>query len=350
MRNIFAPRPASWASLYANPASPEKPKPTLDDLREGFDPDKLTENEIETSNGQVYAKIPNIPGRIFQNGDSIELIYHRYYDSESRQTRNQKAVIGADISGFLPGMMMPNRTYYDYFDRKGNVIFEPLIHELEEQKRKAEEKERKKKEEQQLKEQQQEQQSSASPDNHQKDNSDSTTPRGIDDMTEEELLHLKEELKKERKEISEKTLGLFHQRAELDKYKTELDDYKKELDNLKAKKIVGLAEEDRRHIRLLLSILEGFEDTVKGQARRKPESTMSLKQIQTINEVLREIKTILTGYESEDYLHLGEEPDPEKFIPGTSYAEMAILLSTFRSVLCAYEDGSLRQKQTSQAG
>ena len=91
-------------------------------------------------------------------------------------------------------------------------------------------------------------------------------------------------------------------------------------------------------------MLESYQETVGQQAKKKPDAPMTPKQIRTINELLSELRTILAGCETEDYLHLAEEPDPTTNTPGTTNGEMALLLSAYQYTLHAYRYGGLRKK------
>ena len=112
---------------------------------ESFDPDKLTVNEIERPDGTVFAKIPQIPNRITKrkkaNSDNyyIELILSSHYDTETRQNRNKKVIIGEDISYFLKGMMVANDNYHEYFNKNGDLLphIKALMLEENKQKRQA---------------------------------------------------------------------------------------------------------------------------------------------------------------------------------------------------------------------
>jgi hypothetical protein len=72
---------------------------------------------------------------------------------------------------------------------------------------------------------------------------------------------------------------------------------------------------------------------------------MSLKQIRTINEVLRELMDILTDSEVGGFLHLAEEPDPENDNPGTTYGEMNLLLNVYTAITNTFHYGKLRKKK-----
>ncbi len=87
---------------------------------------------------------------------------------------------------------------------------------------------------------------------------------------------------------------------------------------------------------------------VDEQAKRKPTNPMSLKQIRTINEVLRELRKLFEDTEAEEYLHLAEEPaeseEGKEDNPGTTYGEMALLLSAYDQTITAFQIGRLYYK------
>jgi len=70
--------------------------------------------------------------------------------------------------------------------------------------------------------------------------------------------------------------------------------YDKEAHQSRNKKVII----GRDHVYLLNRILEDYIDTIEQQVKRKPDTPMSLKQIRTINEILRELRDIITGSES----------------------------------------------------
>ena len=326
--------------------------PELD--RAGFDPDKLTENEVETTTGQVLAKHPKLPGRItIRNDGRIELIYHRYYDKETKQCRNQKATIGDDISSFLRGMMLPNENYYKYFDRQGQVAYPPLIEEL-----KAEEEKRKQQEEKKRR-QEASKQKPDNPDETETTDGTKTTAQkpakttkpktdkpGTDEKETDEaeteqameasLLKLQKELQEKEKELKATEEELDRRKQELDEYQYRLENLEAQLEDMKMRKIIEIQEADKDHADLMYSILGSIQETVETHAKKKPDAPMSLKQIQSINELLTEIRSMLAGCETEAYLKLAEEPDPTHDNPGTTYGEMNLLLTVYHSTLHSY--------------
>ena len=113
---------------------------------EGFDVNKLDVNEFDQGNGTIIAKIPQIEHRIYtrkphegSNERCVDLVIDRSYDPETKQSRNRKVTIGT-VLGSLPGMMIANENYHEYFDVKGNLVNDPMREEEEERARQAEEK------------------------------------------------------------------------------------------------------------------------------------------------------------------------------------------------------------------
>ena len=82
---------------------------------------------------------------------------------------------------------------------------------------------------------------------------------------------------------------------------------------------------------------------MKEQAKRRPDALMRLTQIRAINEILDELRHYFAGSESENYLHLAEEPreDDLEHHPGTTYGEMDILLAAYRWTIHAFRYNSL---------
>ena len=118
----------NWYNCIPEQADPAK-------RWEGFSADKLQGNEIRCGE-MILAKIPQVPGLISRKtrrneyGSSttyIELITERRYDREKHQTRNRRVCIGTDISHIYRGMMIINEKYHEYFNSKGQLVFTPLI-------------------------------------------------------------------------------------------------------------------------------------------------------------------------------------------------------------------------------
>jgi len=128
----------------------------------------------------------------------------------------------------------------------------------------------------------------------------------------------------------------------------ELEENKKVLEELQEVRILTLQEKEKAHIELLNDFLENYIDSVREQAKRRPDGLMRLTQIRAINEILDELRNYFAGSESERYLHLAEEPreDDLEHHPGTTYGEMDILLTAYRWTVHAFRYKSLYEQDS----
>ena len=308
---------------------------------EKFDPDKLTVNELQQPDGTTFAKIPKFPGRITRrkkaNSDEyyIELILSHRYDPETRQNRNKKVIIGEDISYFLKGMMVINDNYHEYITPSGLPRPQLLAQWNEEDKLQRQRDQEAQKEAAQQNPPQQTDQNkplnqTTAQQNQQNQTTDQRQPANIPDREEEASEVQIRELKAREEELDRREEELNQREAELDN---------EEMSNMVLK---GTAAED--HISLLRDILNSHTLLIETQAKRRPDKPMSLREIQTINEILLELKTIFSNNEIENYLHLAQEPDEAQNTPATTYGEMSLLLNTYSSMLHYYAIGRLRRK------
>jgi len=308
-----------------------------------FDVNKLKENEIDMGSWAV-AKLPKIPDRIREKYNEenhetdIELITGRYRDEETGEIREETVRMGTDVSWKLPGMMVISEEYHNYFDLKGNLIYDPLGRkEAEErEKAKAEAAEKAAKEKEACAKQAAEK---AAKDKEvrakQAQQKATETVKGAErtlDEIRESLLQKERELKET---LQQGRLGL-----------KEIEKKKAELDKLIVARRKELEERDDAHVNLLRDILHYHQTIVEEQAKRKPDLFMKQSQIRIINEILEEIRNYFAGSEAEDYLHLAEEPreDDLEHHPGTTYSEMAILLVAYSSTLHAFSMERLYEK------
>ena len=294
-----------------------------------FDVDKLKVNEIMQPDGSIIAKIPRIEHRIFTRteGSDIHVLFlaDRWYDQEKRQMRNQKVDIGRKLGDLLPGMMLVNQdNYYDYFNNHGHLFNDPL------QKRK----DQKAKEEAERKEAEAAKRATSTS----KEATEETGTETILPEPEEErsVDEIKAALIEKEKLLDEKLKQAEEDLIELEKNKQVLDE-------LQDVKVLALREKEKAHIKLLNDFLESYIDSVKEQAKRRPDALMRLTQIRAINEILDELRHYFAGSESENYLHLAEEPreDDLEHHPGTTYGEMDILLAAYRWTIHAFRYNSL---------
>ncbi len=316
-----------------------------------FDADKLEKNVYRFSNGMIYAKIPKITGRIFkrkaENRDTtyIELVISTAYDPEKKQMRNRKVIIGEDLSDFFPGLMIPNQNYFSYFGRDGSKIPEKLQGSNKQapgSEGPDEEKEKPK--------------GNRIPPEKEKSGAEGKETETIQTQRKETARpavpkertvdEIRESLLKKEKLLDEQLRKLRQQQQEADRALRQLQESREELDELIESRKFENEEKARAHINLLDNILGGHLDVVKEQAKRRPDTFMRFSQIRTINEVLQELRKNFSDTEAEDYLHLAEEPreDDLEHYPGTTYGEMAILLSAYTCTISAFRYDHLYRK------
>jgi hypothetical protein len=90
-----------------------------------------------------FAKVPKIADRIREThseekGETyIELITDRERDDQTGEIREKTVRIGTDLGRLLPGMMAISDEYHNYFDLKGNLIYDPLGRKEAEEREKA---------------------------------------------------------------------------------------------------------------------------------------------------------------------------------------------------------------------
>ena len=99
------------------------------------------------------------------------------------------------------------------------------------------------------------------------------------------------------------------------------------------------------HIHFLRLNLVDFEHAVEPQARKKPDTPMSRRQVQQIECLLRELRDLFQGAEGDEYLLPAEEPDEdaehqdensEETRP-TTYGEMQLILAPYGNILHEYD-------------
>lgn len=297
-----------------------------------FDADKLDINEIDLGE-HIVAKIPKIADRIREThseekGETyIELITDRERDEQTGEIREKTVRIGTDLGRLLPGMMAISDEYHNYFDLKGNLIYDPLGRKEAEEREKARAEAEKKAAEQAAREKERAKQV---PQKTVK------TVRGAERTVDE----IRESLLQKERELEEKLhlakVGL-----------RELEEKKEELDELIEARHFEYEERERAQISLLSSILHNHLTIVETQAKRKPDMLMRRSQIRTINEILNELRDYFSGSNAADYLHLAEEPheDDLEHFPGTTYGEMAVLLAAYSSTLHMFSMEELYEKE-----
>ena len=293
-----------------------------------FSADELKENEIECG-AVMLAKLPRITGRIGRKNRRkdnkvttyIELILDRGYDSEKQQSRNKRVPIGIDVSHIFPGMMIINDKYHDYFDRKGNLIYQPEPEENDQQ--------------------QIQETAETEPE-----------PAEIGETKIIEALDIQPNDQAPAAEAQEEDYP--NQSSYITARETEdMSDYKQEpqddAEKQKADEEIQTKIRDearlKDHIDFLNSILWKYKETIEEQAKKRPDKHLTLYQLHRINELLRELKEIFKDCEADNYLQLAEEPDEDSPESNMTYADMDILLSTYTCTLSSYHMGKMWYKK-----
>ena len=319
-----------------------------------FTPEMLPKGRIEQGAGNPpLVVIPDVPNRISTRKDGyIELILSRTYDKEAHQSRNKKVIIGQDASGFLPGMMFPNDNYFSYFNHKGQLVYDPMKEEAaeEEKREETEETTKEKTTETAEKEPEPRQPARQEPEEPNSRQAESRTMKQkpeqmkqsqpqAEPVTDETLAAREKAIREKEEELAQKTLKMLRIQQELAEAQAQLEEAQEQ-------QMMEKNEALRDHVYFLNTILGDYIRSIDYQVKRKPDTPMSLKQIRTINEVLRELRDIFTDSEAGEFLHLAEEPDPEHDNPGTTYGEMDFLLSAYSVTANTFRYGGLRTKKT----
>jgi hypothetical protein len=309
-------------------------------LDPNVDVDTLEINEVRQSYDTKIAKIPKIKHRIFRRteGSSTHVIFlvDEWYDQEKGQMRNKKVDIGTDLGGFLPGRMIVNKdNYYKYFNIHGQLINDPLKKRREQKAKEAADKE--------------EAGATARREAETVERAAFVQKETIEETGTETILPEQEEersVDEIKAALIEKEKLLDEKLKQAEEGLKELEENKKVLDELQDVKVLALEEKEKAHIDLLNEFLESYIDSVREQAKRRPDGLMRLTQIRAINEILDELRNYFAGSESERYLHLAEEPreDDLEHHPGTTYGEMDILLTAYRWTVHAFRYKSLYAK------
>lgn len=309
-------------------------------LDPNVDVDTLEINEVRQSYDTKIAKIPKIKHRIFRrtegSGTHVIFLVDEWYDQEKGQMRNKKVDIGTDLGGFLPGRMIVNKdNYYKYFNIHGQLINDPLKKRRDQKAKEAADKE--------------EAGATARREAETVERAAFVQKETIEETGTETILPEQEEersVDEIKAALIEKEKLLDEKLKQAEEGLKELEENKKVLDELQDVKVLALEEKEKAHIDLLNEFLESYIDSVREQAKRRPDGLMRLTQIRAINEILDELRNYFAGSESERYLHLAEEPreDDLEHHPGTTYGEMDILLTAYRWTVHAFRYKSLYAK------
>jgi len=266
-----------------------------------FDATKLITNEIIFED-TVLTKIPEIPGRINRRKrpesdiEYIEMVLERHYDPASRQTRKKRISIGTDASSVFPGMMIPNETYYQYFDHDGNWIAPETDPEM----KKALEK---------WKAAREAQQGNAS--------------------------------RAEERSGEERTMGTEQEKDESEA--AEETEENEAAEDQSMRQMVNQYVRNKEHFKYLHMLFLDYHSIVTTQTKKKPQLLMTVYQVVRINELLTELKKLFEGTDMAPYLKLVEIPEKidGDFAPVT-YGDMAILLKPYYRAINVYMYGTMQ--------
>lgn len=310
-----------------------------------FSADRLEANEIRNGD-QILAKIPKIPGMISRrtkkDGDYIttyiELILSHTYDKDKKQSRNRRVIIGTDISHIFPGMMVINSKYHDYFDTKGNLLAKSREDNLKD------------------KDPQNKNQEDNTPqDITSKDNNPKGERQAEKAEPAEQPKERPEEQTQQQLQTNQQSPIQPNRQTEPQEEENEDDWDEDEEDSEEDKELARMLQESQRkrdRVEHLNSLLIEYKTTIDEQAKRRPDKPLTLYQIRRINELLAEVKDLLSEYDTGAFLQLAEEPvedntnstnkkDNTNKTNNTNtqpitYADMAILLSNYYCTMFSY--------------
>lgn len=338
-----------------------------------FSVDKMKGNEIEAGPGIIFAKIPEIKGRIYRRHDKdrnktyIVLIADRYPDpANPKNTISERVIIGTELFGQYAGLMEISENYHEYFNIHGTLFNDPMKRRKErEERERAEQEARANAEEAETAEKATEKKTAEAAEEETAEETEEVTEKeeaarppsttaqpGTHPPTqwsrdeERTVDEIKASLLEQEKRLAEKEESLNEELMQANEVLRKLYARQEELDQMIRMEKAYAGEAVRQHINLLHSMLQDYKHIATDQAKRKPDMFMRAVQIRTINEILSELREILRGTEAEDYLHLAEEPVEEdlKNHPGTTYGEMAILLSAYSNAVLAFKCDNLYLK------
>jgi len=302
--------------------------PTLEDLIKlqgevpefdwiSFDPRKMTTNEVRNGPA-VLARIPKIEGMITRhkkktvNGVQryIDLVLDRHYDKEKKQSRNTRVVIGTDISHIYPDMMLTGKRYHEFFDTAGNLLPQYLPDKLKEEKQKKTQKEKNMAEENKTEMHPEEKITET------EENKENMAPTSFSSTAHSENVNN----------------SAIVSAPEAHTPESEEERQRKQQKHTK----------DR--LNMLRNMLYGYKDVIDEQAKRRPYYPVTGYMVRKINDLLVVLRTLFAPFEGSEFLGFAEEPDPKDPSKGTTFADMAILLTSYDILFSAYISGRLWPK------
>lgn len=316
---------------------------------------------------KVIVRVPEIPGRIArvhkdQDTEYIQLIYKAWKDPKTGKNRNKKTVIGKMVE-YNVNAMYPNKQYEQFFDMETGELKHPLDDKLTEEsdaKDGAAEKERDEnddgisdeqiekelekifreaderyREEKRSKLQRAEEEERK---RMRKEMLDEDDEFEDEEMKEAEAYveQLAEEIRREEKakngQGTEKRDGEATKDEDWDE--EELRQKETEMNETYA----GMNREKER-VTILKLILRGVHESIRIQARKRPDDIVNSYKAETMNSLLEEAKGYYAGTGYGDLLKLIPKPiekvlkDGSVLMSGLTYSDVDVLLSHYDTIL-----------------
>ena len=331
--------------------------------------------------GLKIVRIPQIEGRVYLEPNilnredlrGVNYIWKLNNPNEPADSENQAAMIGLSIPSVQPGWMIARSEYDEFFDEDGNLIGQ----EDEPATENAETEESTEPEENTAAETDAEpetpagkEQTAEHPENEdhaapevQKETAPASTKEKrkteatvkktggkkttkadareenrLEEM-EARLLEKEKIMDKKMQQVEEERQRLQQKEAEIKEQMKQMEEIRNGLDSIKKERLLRVTDRQRQRMDLLHSILRSHTRTIDELAKRKPYGLMSLQQIRTVNEILDEIRQSVAETDAADFLHLAEEPrmDDLEHFPGTTYSEMALIISAYQYIRTSYK-------------
>ena len=350
----------------------------------------------------IFVRIPHgkeVTNRIYKHQNEgneeilVDLIYETWYDKDTRQSRNRKARIGT-IPPLIPGAMIINKNYEKFFDLETGKLLKPLkgAEEAGEEIQPAARKPAELQEQttpQPIPGQEAPEQATRPNDKPEEEDLDQIIRDSLREVRRKaEEREKAEREKKIRGEEDERKRELFADMPEeedprfresrkrlqaiADRIRAELEQeeqgQQKDMNEEESRNPTAAAPDtdvsanpdspadpdnpnnpdnppdtdvkDQRIIRLavLNQILRGFLESIRNQAKKKPDAIVNTYKAQTINKILTEIQGYYQGSGYEDLLTLVEEPGEEEhdgrvILTGMTYSDVEVLLEKYIAIV-----------------
>ena len=315
--------------------------------------------------GDRFVRIPQMEGRINElegpGGTlSLEFVYERWYDPKAKQSRNRKLIIGRIPEAF-PHVLIPNENYGKLFDYETGELKEPYKTNIAKEQAKKEKSKAQKAQKPTPKtteilnpgpEPEPPTQTNEAP---QQTMDDKELDQGIRDMlanlqktkTEWERQEREQQEQKAQSERDRKLYGeanyqdMERRRAEqrLQAVADRITQQEQKPTSAEEEALLDAYMEynyDRERAAVLSRIIEGILNTIRTQAKKRPDDIVNAYKVNKINTILQEIKTRYqnTGYE--DLLELIDPPTQNKETntqTGLTYSDLEVLLDHYTTIL-----------------